>query len=343
MKLLFIRRDNIGDLVCTTPAIRAARQRLPGARIGVLVNTYNAEAVLNNPDIDELFVYEKAKHVPERSRFAVWWENLRVLERIRREKFDVAIGCGSSSPRLARYAALTGARERIGYLPAGAKGSGGYSKPVCEPSSAVHEVEKSFHLLSALGITGAPPALVMVPLDEEVQKARAFLKASGIKGGRPLIAFHISSRRPENRWPAEKFAELARNILGRNDAEVMLLWSPGSEKNVYHPGDDEKAAGIMHSVPGLVAYQTARLRELIAALSASDLVVCGDGGAMHIAAALGKGIVTIWGSTDPVRWRPWGVRHVLLQGKDRKAGAVGVESVFQGVETMLRENLSGNR
>jgi ADP-heptose:LPS heptosyltransferase len=340
VKILFIRRDNIGDLVCTTPSIRAVREKFPGARIGLLVNTYNADAVAGNPDIDELFVYEKAKHAPEKSRLSVWWDNLRVLQRIRKEKPDIAIGCGSSSPRLARYTLLTGARKRIGYVPKGARKSHGYSSPVFEPDLPLHEVEKSFRLLSALDIKGVPPPLAIVPPDEEVQKVRAFLKASAITGGKPLIAFHISSRRTENRWPAERFIELARSILSRKGAGIMLLWSPGSEKNVYHPGDDEKAELIMRSVRGPVAYKTGKLRELIAALSVCDLVVCGDGGAMHIAAALGKGIVTIWGSTDPVRWRPWGVRHVLLQDESRRAEAIGVESVVQGIGGMLQDNAS---
>jgi ADP-heptose:LPS heptosyltransferase len=337
MKILIIRRDNIGDLVCTTPAIHAVRERFPDAKIGVLVNTYNADVILNNPDVNEIFVYEKAKHAPGKHKLSVWRDNLGVLQRIRRARYDVAVGCGSYSPRLARYTFLTGARKRIGYLRDPGK-SLGYNAPVLETVRPVHEVEKVFHLFSALDITGAPPPLRVYPAAAEVQHARDVLKASGIRGGRPLVALHISSRRPENRWPAEKFIELAQGIIHRRKAELMLLWSPGSEKNVYHPGDDEKAELIRRSVqPSPAACSTGILRELIAALSVSAVVVCGDGGAMHIAAALGKPVVTIWGSTDPVRWRPWGVRHVLLQDESRRAENISVEAVFGGLERMLKE------
>jgi heptosyltransferase-3 len=338
MKILFIRRDNIGDLICTTPAIHAVSEKFPDARIGVLVNTYNADAVMNNPDIDEIFAYTKAKHAPERNRLSVWRENFRMIQRIRREKYDVAIGCGSYSPRLARYTLLTGARTRIGYLPGDGKKSHGYNAPVFEPGRPVHEVEKVFHMLSALDIKGIPPPLQVFPLEGEMQKVRDFLIAAGIRREKPLIVFHISSRRPENRWPVDKFIELARRILNRQEAEIMLLWSPGGERNVYHPGDDEKAAFIMSSVQPAVAYKTGTLRELIAALSVCDLVVCGDGGAMHIAVALGKQVVTIWGSTDPVRWRPWGVKHILLQDKSRKAENISAESVCEGLERLLGED-----
>jgi ADP-heptose:LPS heptosyltransferase len=335
-RILFIRRDNIGDLVCTTPAIRAVRERFPFAKIGVLVNTYNADVIINNPDVSEVFVYEKAKHAQGKNRLSVWWENARVLAKIRAEHYDVAVGCGSYSPRLARYTAFTGAKIRVGYSSHDASALSAYNAPVNELDRPAHEVETVCHLLTALGIHGAPPPMRVFPLEREAQKVRDFLNALGSKREKPLIALHISSRRPENRWPGENFSEVAKSIFSRNKAEVMLLWSPGSEKNVYHPGDDEKAELIMHSIrPSPMAYKTSTLRELIAALSISDLVVCGDGGAMHIAAALGKRIVTIWGTTDPIRWKPWGVPHVLLQDRSRKAEDISVQSVIDAVQSLL--------
>ena len=335
-KILFIRRDNIGDLICTTPAIHAVREKFPNARIGVLVNTYNADVIINNPDIDEVYIYEKAKHAQDKKRLSVWWNNLKVIRKIRREQYDVAVGCGTYSPRLARYTALTGAKRRVGYVPRNVRKFRWYNAPVLEPDQPAHEVETVFHLFSALGIHGPLPPMRVFPVEGEVQKTRGYLTAVGIKRNKPLVAFHISSRRQQNRWPIEKFIELARDILNSKEAEIMLLWSPGSEKNVHHPGDDEKAKLFMRSVqPSPAAYKTSTVRELIAAISVCDLIVCGDGGAMHIAAALEKRIVTIWGSSDPVRWRPWGVTHLILQDKSGKAENISVQSVFGSVQRLL--------
>jgi len=336
-KILFIRRDNIGDLICTTPAIHAVRERFPDARIGVLVSTYNADVIINNPDIDEVYIYEKAKHAQDKNRLSVWWNNLKVFRKIRREQYDIAVGCGTYySPRLARYTALTGAKRRVGYVPRGVRKSLWYNAPVLEPEQPAHEVETVFHLLSVLGIHGPIPPMRVFPVEAEVRKTRDFLTAVGIRRDKPLIAFHISSRRQQNRWPIEKFVELARGILSRKEAEIMLLWSPGSEKNVLYPGDDEKAELFMRSVqPGAAAYRTSTVRGLIAAISLSDLVVCGDGGAMHIAAALEKRIVTIWGTSGPIRWRPWGVTHLILQDKSRRAENISVESAFEAVQRLL--------
>ncbi|MCL5062371.1 MAG: glycosyltransferase family 9 protein [Nitrospirae bacterium] len=335
-KILFIRRDNIGDLICTTPALHAVREKYPDAKIGILVNTYNADAVRNNSDIDEIYVYEKAKHAPDKNKFSVWWSNLKALLRIRKEQYDVAIGCGSYSPRLARYTFMTGAPARIGYLPETIDKSKSYNIPLHEQESPIHEVEKVFNLLSPLGINDTPSPLRIFPADDEIQKVKDFLNASGVKKEKPLVAFHISSRRHENRWPVDKFTELARLIISHYDANILLLWSPGSEKNPYHPGDDGKAEIIINSMKtNMVAYKTTQLKELIAALSLADIVVCCDGGAMHIAAALGKPIVTIWGSTDPNRWKPWGVRHVILQGESKRAENISAQAVLDAVEKLL--------
>ncbi|MGC8937864.1 MAG: glycosyltransferase family 9 protein, partial [Thermodesulfovibrio sp.] len=101
--------------------------------------------------------------------------------------------------------------------------------------------------------------------------------------------------------------------------------------------DDEKAEFIIKSLPQIIPYKTNHLRELIAALSVANVVVCLDGGAMHIAAALGKPIVTVWGSTEQQRWKPWGVKHIILQEQTKKAENITSDQVFEAVQTLLKE------
>lgn len=336
-KILLIRRDNIGDLICTTPAIRSLREEFPKVKLSVLVNSYNAGVLENNPDIDEIYVYEKAKHIEDKNRFSVWLKNLKLLLQIRRERYDVAIGCGYRySPRLARYTFLTGAKKRIGYAPPNVRPPGRhtvlqmpffYNLPIPEPSEPIHEVVSSFRLLEPLGITGEPPGLVLMPSAREAEKAMQYLKHYGLTHNN-IVAVHISSRKENNRWPAEGFIELGNELIEKYNVLPLLLWAPGSSKNSKHPGDDEKAFEIatgMVSVP--VLYKTTKLKELIAVISLCKLVICCDGGAMHIAAALGKPILTMWGSTDKKRWLPWKVENIILQ-KGRNAADVNVEEVL---------------
>ncbi|MBP2683297.1 MAG: glycosyl transferase [Deltaproteobacteria bacterium] len=341
MKILFIRRDNIGDLICTTPAIRAVRGAFPRARIHVLVNTYNADALLGNPDVDNVFVYEKGKHAGGRSVVSIWARNASLIGRIRAVRYDWAIGCGSASPRLARYVLMTGAVRKVGFVPGSKKGwFRTYTDSLPEPDGGLHEVERTFRLLAPLGIAGDPPPMRLVPDAACVDAMREALGKAPGHGTGPLVAFHISSRRPENRWPVDRFVALGRVLLAHG-ARILLLWSPGSEANVFHPGDDGQAEAIRRILgEGVLPFPTVRLRELVAALSEADFVVCGDGGAMHAAAALGKPMVVIWGKTDPARWRPWGTPHVLLRAESRRAADVAPDRAAEAVVRMLEDRSS---
>lgn len=340
-KILFIRRDNIGDLICTTPAISAVRQAYPDVKIGILVNTYNAEVVMNNPDIDEIYVYQKAKHIPEKNKLIVWLNNIKILMKLREEKYDCAIACGTYSARLARYTYFSGAKLRIGYVSYNTSKSFFYNYAKIDSKNSLHEVERVFNLLEPLGIKGKPGKLKIYPSQFEIQNLKIFLEKISNKN-KPLIAFHISSRKPENRWSSENFIDLARLIFNNYDVNILLLWSPGSKDNPFHPGDDEKAKIIIKNLPEIIPYKTINLKQLIAALNMASVVVCLDGGAMHIAAALGKPIVTIWGSTDPNRWRPWGVKHIILQDANKKAENVKVIDVFEATSTFIEDLLKND-
>lgn len=325
--VIFIRRDNIGDLVCTTPAIRAVRLAFPDARIGMLVNSYNAEVVRGNPDINELFVYEKWKHAGGKTRPRVWFENWKELRRVRASAFEAAIGCSYAwSERVARLTASTRAQMRVGIAPK-QSACASYTHAVPQASAPIHEVEAVMRLVEPLGVDGAPPALVVQPDKAEVKAVMARLEEAGMRAGERLVAMHISSRRERNRWPKEAFAILG-DMLQTGGARVVLLWSPGAADNPLHPGDDAAAQWIASNMkrPPL-AIKTGRLAELIAALSIVDNVVCCDGGAMHIAAGLAKPIVTIWGSTDERRWRPWGVPHIIIKN-DGKADATKITQAY---------------
>jgi len=336
--ILFIRRDNIGDLVCTTPAIRAARMQYPKARLCVLVNSYNAEVVANNPDINEIFIYEKEKHRGNKSRLRVLSSNAGLMRRIRRKKFDVAIGCVSSySPRLARYTFLTGARTRIGYGEKGKSEAGIYYNMALPASiGPVHEVEAIMGLLRPLGITAPAPAMFVRP--DEVTLARIRKSVTGKPQGGRLVAFHISSRRPENRWPIDNFVKLINSLTESCNITPLVLWSPGEADNPLHPGDDEMAENLKNALSKKpVMFKTKTLGELIAALSLTKMAVCLDGGAMHLAAGLGLPVLAIWGSTDPARWSPWGVSHIILKSPTKKAADVSAQDAAAAFKKLYAE------
>lgn len=329
--ILIIRRDNIGDLVCTTPLISALRRRYPQAHIAALVNTYNRQVLEGHPDLDALYAYSKAKHrLPGQSLAAVYWDRLKLMLRLRAQRFDTVLLAsshpGASALRLARWIApahVAGFAEPTGLVD--------LALPYDAPGP-IHEVEDVFRLAQLFGIEGGPGKASMAVAADARARARAALAARD--PGRKLIALHISARKPSQRWPVERYADLMRALSG--EADFLLLWSPGAADHPQHPGDDAKAQAVIAAagdVP-LTAYPTHELRDLAAALSLADSVICSDGGAMHIAAALGKPIVCFFGDSDAQRWHPWGVPYRLLQPESRDAADISLDAALRALREL---------
>ena len=337
MKLLVVRRDNIGDLVCTTPLFTALRRRFPQAWIGALVNSYNAPVLERNPDLDEVIAYTKLKHVAGgRNAFAALRSRLSDLWRLRGMRLDyILLATTDFVPRTARLARWLRPGQVVGFSDGSAQARRALDVAVPAAAGAGrHEVERVFALARALGVDEAPPPLKVLADPAEVSAA-----AAAIGGSPPRVAVHISARRPAQRWPAERWAALIERLHAEHRATVVLLWSPGPAGDAAHPGDDDKAQDILRRVASgirVVPYETRRLQQLIGALAACDAVVCSDGGASHLAAALGRPLVCFFGDSSAERWRPWGVPLRLLQPPSRAVADVSVEEAAQAFAALRR-------
>lgn len=318
MKILVIRRDNIGDLVCTTPLLHALRLRHPDAWIGVLANSYNVVVLQGNPDVNEIFAYRKAKHRgPGESKWAIWLETAALMWKLRRRGIDLAV---VASPGGDRYAKMIGARRIV----------------ADKPANGLHEVERCLAMLGPEAPADRPGPL-LVKADAELARTLATKAALGAPQGR-RVAVHISARRPKQRWPVAAFAATIRGLLAEGMAgEVLLFWSPGSQDDPAHPGDDEKLAELMAALPGerVFPVPTHQLAELVAGLSLCDLMVCADGGAMHIAAGLGKPVVCLFGDSDVARWHPWGVPHEVVRPDSHDVRDATPEQVLAACRRLL--------
>jgi heptosyltransferase III len=311
-KILVIRRDNIGDLVCTTPLLHQLRTRFPRAWIGALVSRYNEAVLAGNPDLDAVFSYRKSKHrEPGEGAWSVYWARFMQLIRLRRMNIDIALLPASGGQASARQMArMIGARRVI--------------EQPSAPGGVMHEVERATRVVAPLGIVGRPPPLRVFADARGVALARA-KAAECLIGDGPLIGVHISARKPDQRWSAESFVGLMARLHERHRARFMLFWSPGDENNPLHPGDDRKAHAILAAAAPTLPWPTQRLRDLIDGIDACDSVICSDGGAMHIAAGLGKPIVCFFGSSDPAIWAPWGVPHRVLRTESRTVADIAID------------------
>ena len=330
-RILIIRRDNIGDLVLTTPLITALRLVRPEAWIGALVNTYTAPVLAGNPDLDAVYAYDKAKHRPERSRAGVLFDTAKLLLFLRRQRMDHVILAGPGAQRQAYALARWIAPRAMTAFVTPEFAPIGITLPVVYGDGArLHEAEDVFRLLAPFG-AGGPIARSSVHADPaRIAQWRTRI-APQCDSARPLVAIHLSARRVKQRWPAARFAAAMRLLNERHGVRFALLWSPGAADDARHPGDDAKAREVLDALPKafpVVACPTQQLPDLVAVLSLADAVICADGGAMHLAAGLGKPIVALFGDSPSTRWRPWGVAHEVVQAPNGDVAQLAISDVL---------------
>ena len=324
VRILVIRRDNIGDLVCTTPLLRALRSQLPDAHLAALVTQYNAAVLAGNPDLDTVHAYTKAKHRAEgESILGIYARRLKQVATLREQEFDWVLlpaGPQASSMRTARW--IRAARMIV--------------RSDEDAVAGPHEVEQSCHLLPRMGLRYETPPLRLTPDSTESAHIAERIRSQWPNRPQSVIGLHISARKVRQRWPLERFIELAQRLHAATRAGLVLLWAPGAADDPLHPGDDEKADAICAALPHvpILPISTDRLESLIAALSHCDRVLCSDGGAMHLAAALGKPIVCLFGNSDAGHWRPWGVPYELLQPPSRNVADLSVDEVFAAYDRL---------
>lgn len=338
-RILVVRRDNIGDLVCTTPTIAALRKHYPEAEIAALVNSYNAEVLNGNPNLDLVFVYQKLKHAGGiANRFKAVGNRLKLIAKLRRWKPDVTILAKSSYERHGlNFAHKIGASNIIGYVPADLSQAKGLPdiRLTTPEFTSLHEVEAVNALLKPLGIHDAPGLLQLYPDTRAVWQLLQKLPVTTKR-----VALHISAREPERRWGNDKFQSLVRHILEtKPDVQILLFWSPGKSDDPHHPGDDEAATQLTQGLQSdrLRPMPTKNLTELVAALSLCDLFVGTDGGALHLAVGLHKPCVALFENLPQKlnHWYPWHVPHRIVHGAQPAVSSIELVDVKAAVDDIL--------
>jgi lipopolysaccharide heptosyltransferase I len=270
-KLLVIRLSAFGDVIHTIPAVVALREALPELKIAWAVEPAYAQLV-------ELVAGVKPIRVSLKK-----WSLARIREAVRSVRgFDEAIDF-QGLIKSALIARVSGASRRYGFArdvirekPA----AWFVNRPIAIDRSR-HVVEWNLALARALApaIAGVPKVDFSPFADDPSGKLRAFANR---------IVFLPGAGRPEKQWPAERFAELARGLGGG----VLVACGPGEEP-------------IGRAIGAELAPPTT-FRELAFLLRSARLVVGGDTGPLHLAAALGVPVAGLYGPTDPARNGPYG-------------------------------------
>jgi len=300
--ILLVRLRQIGDVVFTTPAIRALRERFPAARLTYLVEPAAAPVVANNPHLDEVIV------APRRGGLSGLREEFALVRRLRAKRFDVVIDF-HGGPRASLLTWLSGSPARIGYQVVGRWWM--YTQRIARPRRlrARHSVENQWDLLAPLGI--GPPAPHVFPVEmpndaEVVASVATRLALAGVAADDRLIVMHVSAGNPFRRWPAESFAAVAASLVGLDERHRILVTSGPSEADaaagVIAQAQSALAAGDRGRVLDCGEFSLAELRALV---DRASLFIGGDSGPMHVASTSHVPIVTLYGPTLPARSAPW--------------------------------------
>lgn len=305
MKILLIRLRLIGDVVFTTPVLRALRREFPRARLAYLVEQEAAAVVKDHPDIDELIV------VPRRRGVGRLLDDLRLARRLRASRFDIAIDL-HGGPRSSWLTRATGAAQRIGYDVEGRSWLYTRTVPRARELRPRHSVVNQWDLLSAIdGWHGQLPdpkadAVSMAP-DPEIETVIARrLQALNIDSTHELMVVHVSAGNPFRRWPEAAFVRLVCALASDSERRRIILSSGPSDKDAADRIARAARTELGHQQAArVVDFGEFNLAELRALVARSRLFVGGDTGPLHIAATTRTPIVGIFGPTLSSRSAPW--------------------------------------
>ncbi|MCC7351196.1 MAG: lipopolysaccharide heptosyltransferase I [Phycisphaerales bacterium] len=287
----------MGDVVHALPAVCALRQRFPSAQLSWLVDPRFAAIVNGHPAIDRVIVAPSTPLIARWPRSDLLRATVQysLAPRLRRENFDRVIDLQGLF-RTGVLTAATGARQRIGFANA-REGAAIFYTRRHWISRDLHAVDRCLKLVESLGAAG-PVRYDLSPTPAACEQAGQLLKQQGIVPGSPYLVFCPRSANPIKEWPAGRFAELAREIWKTLHLPVVLMGTRADEPLARQIADQ---AGR-----GVFVLTGTSLSISMAIIAGSRLMVANDSGPLHLAVALGRPVVGIYGPTDPVRTGPYG-------------------------------------
>ena len=302
MRILIVRLGAFGDIVHALPVVAALRDRFPDATIDWLVDG-RYEALLHLVPVVDTLIVVAARHgggpvegTPSVVRFAGARGIVRAVTTLRRARYDVAFDL-QGLIKSAVLARLSGARRVVGFARGHLRESaaGLFYSERATPLAAGHVVHKNLSVLATLGIHDAGVQFPFAEVPGSVVEMIRRDLGSGPDGDVAILV--PGAGWPNKRWPANRFGALAATLRERWGLLSAVLWGPGER---------DLAERVVASASGAaVVAPSTTLADLIAVGRAARLVVAGDSGPLHLAAAVGAPIVALLGPTDPVRNGPW--------------------------------------
>ncbi len=317
-RILLIKPSAVGDVVHTLPVLEKLRRRYPGARIDWLLTPENAQIVRGHPALSNILLFARRDFSKNGRRLGAVASVVRLIAGIRAVRYELVIDLHGQF-RSALFAVASEAPYRVGFgspirrtastfqgqllknIPdrgwAGAREGSwmAYTHRIPIPTLEVHAVERYLWVGKLLGFDDEPPEFNLPVSPEAEARVTALLKPLA-KPGQQVAILVPGTMWETKHWTPEGFAGVAKGLAKGGFAPIFI--GSDSERGLNR---SIQAMGVGGDLTG----QTT-LAEAVALIRRAAVVVTNDSGAMHIAAALGKPAVSIFGPTNPVQVGPYG-------------------------------------
>ncbi|MBN3039328.1 MAG: glycosyltransferase family 9 protein [Candidatus Omnitrophica bacterium] len=300
-KILVTRTDRIGDVLLSTPVIKSLRMRFPQSHITMLVRPYTRDIVIGNPYLSEVLIYDKY------GKESSLWRSLLFALGLRKKKFDVALMLHPTN-RVHLMAFIAGIKRRIGFN----KKLGFLLTEKIEhkkQEGKKHELEYTLDLLRVFG-KGAEDCSLFMPIREDSEiYIEDLLSSKGWRKNEKIIAIHPSASCPSKVWPTERFANIAKKIALEFKVKIAVVSGPDDV-------DIGRRLIKLSDIPFMDLAGKTTVSQLASLFRRCSLFISNDSGPIHIAAAVGTPVISIFGrrqpGLSPCRWGPKGKGDIVL-------------------------------
>lgn len=304
-RILIIKPSSFGDVIHALPVLNGLRHRYPAARISWLVANSCAGLLEGHPALDEIIRFDRKRYGHLGRSFRVTVEFMDFVHALRARKFDLVLDLQGLF-RSGFLALASGAAVRLGFGSAREFAWMFYTHRVDIRRRNMHAVDRNYLFARLLGFADVPIEFHLPIRPEARAGAARLLRTAGLAPGTPYALMAPGTRWETKLWPAGHFAETARHIRAEHGLHIVLAGAPDEVELAEHV-----ASLIGEGVTSLAGRTTPT--ELTALVDGAALVVMHDSGPMHLASALGKPMVAIYGPTSPLRTGPYGREDAIAR------------------------------
>ena len=321
-RTLIIKPSSMGDIVQALPVLTALKEAHPGAHVSWLSSRAFVGLLEGHPRLEEVIEFDRQRFARAGRSVGAMLDFLAFLKGLRQKRFTTVLDLQGLF-RSGVAALATGAPNRVGFREAREMAPLFYTAEVALPRRDMHAVDRYLALVRHVGLP-MPKARDHLPVAPEARESsRRMLAEAGLETGAPYAVLCPYARWDTKQWPAERFAQVADGLYETFGARSVLVGSAAASASA------RAVAGASRHLPLDLTGRTT-LKELVAVIAGSRLMVTDDSGPMHIAAAEGVPVVAVFGPTSARRTGPYGPGHRVLSGRAPCSPCYRRECVYAG-------------